>query len=349
MTRCGYCDFNTYTAVELGPGASRESYAETAIAEIRLARRVLGQTTPPVETVFFGGGTPTLLPPDDLGRILAAIRSEFGLAAGAEVTTEANPESVDRRALERLRAAGLTRISFGMQSVREHVLALLDRTHTPGRPQECVAWAREAGFGHVNLDLIYGTPGESADDWRASVEAAIAAGPDHVSAYALIVEDGTRLAARVRRGELPPPDDDAMADRYLVADELLTAQGFGWYEISNWASDAGGRCRHNLVYWTGGNWWGVGPGRTAMSAAPDGGTSSIRRPTRPGWPPGAARRRPARCSTGKTDASNGSCWSFGWPAGARSAFSMSTGSARRHGRPRRGCSSSEPTKADAQC
>jgi putative oxygen-independent coproporphyrinogen III oxidase len=259
-TRCGYCDFNTYTAVELGSGASRDSYAGLAIAEVRLARKVLGAAAPEVSTVFFGGGTPTLLPPGDLGDILAAIEAEFGLASDAEVTTEANPESVDERSLAQLREIGFTRISLGMQSAAEHVLAVLDRSHSPGRAEQCVAWARAAGFAHVSLDLIYGTPGESGQDWERSVRSAIEAGPDHISAYALTVEEGTRLAARVRRGELAPPDDDEMADRYLAADELLASAGMGWYEISNWAAAPGSACRHNLLYWSGGNWWGVGPG-----------------------------------------------------------------------------------------
>ncbi|HEX2316305.1 MAG TPA: radical SAM family heme chaperone HemW [Thermomonospora sp.] len=260
VTRCGYCDFNTYTATELGPGASRETYADTVVSEIRLARQVLGEADLPVETVFFGGGTPTLLPPEDLGRILSAIDAEFGLTPGAEVTTEANPESVDEDYLGKLRAAGFTRVSYGMQSAREHVLAVLDRTHTPGRIPQVVEWTRNAGFGHINLDLIYGTPGESDADWRASLEAALAAGPDHVSAYALIVEEGTRLAAQVRRGELTAPDDDAMADRYLMAEEMLGSAGLRWYEISNWATGPEAACRHNLLYWTGADWWGAGPG-----------------------------------------------------------------------------------------
>ncbi|MFD9945089.1 radical SAM family heme chaperone HemW [Nonomuraea sp. NPDC059023] len=260
VTRCGYCDFNTYTAAELGPGASHRDYADTAIDEVRLARRVLGTADLPVETVFFGGGTPTLLPAGDLARILAAIDEEFGLRPGAEVTTEANPESVDPGYLAELRAGGFNRISFGMQSAKEHVLKVLDRHHTPGRAAQAVREARQAGFAHVNLDLIYSTPGESDDDWRASLEAAIAAGPDHVSAYSLIVEEGTRLAARIRRGELPMPDDDVAADRYLIADELLAKAGYSWYEVSNWASSEAGRCRHNLLYWTGGDWWAVGPG-----------------------------------------------------------------------------------------
>ena len=259
-TRCGYCDFNNYTAAELGSGASRDSYAGLAIAEVRLAREVLGPAAPPASTVFFGGGTPTLLPSGDLGQILAAIEGEFGLAPGAEVTTEANPESVDERSLAELRETGFTRISLGMQSAAEHVLAVLDRSHSPGRAAQCVGWARSAGFAHVSLDLIYGTPGESAGDWERSVNSAIEAGPDHISAYALTVEEGTRLAARVRRGELAPPDDDELADRYLAAGELLGSAGMSWYEISNWAAGPGSACRHNLLYWSGGNWWGVGPG-----------------------------------------------------------------------------------------
>ena len=259
-TRCGYCDFNTYTATELGPGASRDSYAGLAIAEVRLARRVLGATSLPVTSVFFGGGTPTLLPPAALAGILRAIDGEFGLAGDAEVTVEANPETVDERVLAALRASGMTRVSLGMQSAVPHVLDVLDRVHEPGRPARCARWARAAGFAHVSLDLIYGTPGESDADWRESLAAALAAGPDHISAYALIVEEGTALAARVGRGEVAAPDDDVMADRYLIADEALSARGLAWYEISNWAACDAARCRHNLLYWTGGDWWGIGPG-----------------------------------------------------------------------------------------
>ncbi|HEY2316133.1 MAG TPA: radical SAM family heme chaperone HemW [Streptosporangiaceae bacterium] len=260
MTRCGYCDFNTYTATELGSGASRESYAALAIAEIRQAGRVLAGRAGPVQTVFFGGGTPTLLPSADLIAIVRAIDAEFGIAADAELTTEANPETVDERVLADLLAGGFTRISLGMQSAVPHVLAVLDRVHSPGRPEQCVAWARAAGFDQVSLDLIYGTPGESDADWQVSLDRALAAGPDHISAYSLIVEEGTRLAARIRRGELPAPDDDVLADRYLIADERLGAAGLCWYEVSNWASNAQAQCRHNQLYWTGGDWWGVGPG-----------------------------------------------------------------------------------------
>jgi oxygen-independent coproporphyrinogen-3 oxidase len=258
--RCGYCDFNTYTATELGGGASQASYADTAVEEVRLARRVLGDVDAPVSTVFLGGGTPTLLPPADLVRVLHAIRDEFGLAADAEVTTESNPDSVDEAALAALRDGGFTRVSFGMQSAVPHVLQVLDRTHDPRRVPRVVEWARAAGFDEVSLDLIYGTPGESLDDWRTSLESALACEPDHLSAYALIVEDGTALARQVRRGDVPMPDDDDLADKYLLADDLLTAAGLDWYEVSNWARRPESACRHNLAYWRGTDWWGVGPG-----------------------------------------------------------------------------------------
>ncbi|WP_410811458.1 radical SAM family heme chaperone HemW [Micromonospora sp. 067-2] len=260
-SRCGYCDFNTYTASELGGGASREGYADTVLAELALAARVLGDTPPPrVDTVFVGGGTPTLLPADDLARILDGIDRTWGLAADAEVTTEANPESVTPESLKLLRAAGYTRISLGMQSAAPGVLAILDRRHSPGRATAAALEARDAGFEHVNLDLIYGAPGERAEDFAASLEQVVAAGVDHVSAYALIVEDGTRLAARMRRGELPYPSDDVAADRYLAAEAALDAAGLSWYEVSNWARTDEARCRHNLLYWTGADWWGLGPG-----------------------------------------------------------------------------------------
>jgi len=257
-SRCGYCDFNTYTA---GEGVRPDGYVDAVLAELALAARVLRDGSPRrVDTVFVGGGTPTLLPPVDLARILDAIDRTWGLSADAEVTTEANPESVTPQSLAALRVAGFTRISLGMQSAAPHVLAVLDRRHTPGRAAAAATEARAAGFAHVSLDLIYGTPGETAADFAGSLAMALDAGVDHVSAYALIVEDGTRLAARIRRGELPYPDDDLAADRYLAADYTLSGAGFSWYEVSNWARTPGDRCRHNLLYWTGGDWWGLGPG-----------------------------------------------------------------------------------------
>ena len=261
-TRCGYCDFNTYTAAELGagPGASRAGYVAAAIQELDLAARVLGPDAPVVSTIFVGGGTPTLLPPDDLGRLVTAVRDRFGLAEDAEVTTESNPESIDAAGLCRLRELGFNRISFGMQSVVPHVLATLDRMHSPGRSQRVVAEAKAAGFANTSFDLIYGTPGESLDDWLASIDAALAAPTEHISAYALIVEEGTRLAARIRRGELPTPDDDDLSDKYLMAEERLTAAGHTAYEVSNWSTSPATRCRHNLGYWRSHHWWGIGPG-----------------------------------------------------------------------------------------
>jgi oxygen-independent coproporphyrinogen-3 oxidase len=259
-TRCGYCDFNTYTASELKDGAGRGGYVDAVLGELALARRVLGDAAPPVETVFLGGGTPTLLAPAELARILYGVEEAFGLAPGAEVTTEANPESVDAGSLSALRAAGFTRISIGMQSAVPHVLATLERTHTPGRAAAAATEARAAGFEHVSLDLIYGTPGESEEDWRSSLAAALAAEPDHLSAYALIVEPGTRLAAQIHRGALPAVDDDVLAERYELADAALGAAGLEWYEVSNWAAAPDAVCRHNLGYWRGGDWWGIGPG-----------------------------------------------------------------------------------------
>jgi putative oxygen-independent coproporphyrinogen III oxidase len=259
--RCGYCDFNTYTATELGGGASQASYAGTAARELDLAVGVLSAPgrLPVVDTVFFGGGTPTLLPADDLLGLLSAIRDRFGLASDAEVTTEANPDSVTPKSLQQLAAGGVTRVSFGMQSAVPKVLATLDRTHDPDRVPAAVGWAREAGLA-VSLDLIYGTPGESVADWQASIAAALDCRPDHLSAYALVVEEGTKLAARVRRGELPMPEDDDEATKYELADAAFGAAGLRWYEISNWARTPSDECRHNLGYWRDGDWWGIGPG-----------------------------------------------------------------------------------------
>lgn len=257
--RCGYCDFNTYTATELR-GVKQSDYASQTLLELELARRVLepvGERR--VQTVFFGGGTPTLLPAEDLARMLDGVRQTWGLANGAEVTTEANPDSVSRDSIHRLADAGFTRISFGMQSAVPHVLATLERTHDPERIPLVVAWAKEAGL-QTSLDLIYGTPGESLDDWRASLDLALAQQPDHLSAYALIVEQGTKLARQIAHGDVPAPDDDLHADMYELADEVLADAGYGWYELSNWAASDATRSRHNLAYWTGQDWWGVGPG-----------------------------------------------------------------------------------------
>lgn len=259
--RCGYCDFNTYTATELR-GVKQSDYASQAVLEVAHSARILegsGVPARPAATVFFGGGTPTLLPAENLARMLDAVREHHGLAPGAEVTSEANPDSVDRDYLQTLKDAGFTRVSFGMQSAVPHVLATLERTHDPARVPLVVAWAREVGLD-VSVDLIYGTPGESLADWRASLEHAIAQQPDHISAYSLIVEDGTKLARQIKRGEVAQPDEDLQADMYELADELLGAAGYEWYEVSNWARGDEHRSQHNLAYWRSNDWWGIGPG-----------------------------------------------------------------------------------------
>lgn len=267
--RCGYCDFNTYTASELR-GARQDAYADTLIQEIALAHEVLAERGPlrPLSTVFFGGGTPTLLPPGDLGRMLGAAVDAFGILDDAEVTVEANPDTVTPSVARELAAAGVTRMSIGMQSAVPHVLAALDRTHRPENVRTAVDAARAAGLA-VSVDLIYGAPGESLADWRTSVDTAIALDPDHISAYALIIEDGTKLARQIRRGDVPAPDDDLQADMYEFVDARLADEGYDWYEVSNWARRATAetaagcrdqRSRHNMAYWRGTDWWGFGPG-----------------------------------------------------------------------------------------
>lgn len=259
--RCGYCDFNTYTASELR-GTRQEDYAGEASAEVRFAGEVMRRAGLPareVSTVFFGGGTPTLLPGNQLADMLAAIRDEWGLAPGAEVSIEANPDTVTPELVDTLAQAGFTRVSMGMQSAVPEVLATLDRTHQPEMVAKAVAWVKAAGL-QVSLDLIYGTPGETLANWRTSLESAIACEPDHLSAYALIVEHGTKLARQIRRGEVAKPDDDLHATMYELADELLTEAGYEWYEISNWSSAESTQSRHNRSYWTGEDWWAIGPG-----------------------------------------------------------------------------------------
>ena len=259
--RCGYCDFNTYTATELR-GVTRQSFVDDLLAEIAFAERVLadnGSPRRPAATVFIGGGTPTLLPEGDIARVLDTVRASFGIADGAEVTIEANPDTVTRQSLRAFADAGVTRVSVGMQSAVPRILSILDRTHEPASVGTAVAWARQAGL-QTSVDLIYGTPGETLDEWRASLSAAIALETDHVSAYSLIVEEGTALERRIRRGELDPIDDDTHADMYEMADALLTEAGFDWYEVSNWSRGADTQSRHNLSYWQGTDWWGFGPG-----------------------------------------------------------------------------------------
>ena len=256
--RCGYCDFNTYAPGEV-EGATREGYVEAALREMALAETVMAGDGRPASTVFFGGGTPTMLDAVALVALLDGVRATWGLAAGAEVTTEANPDSVTPESLGALASAGFTRVSFGMQSAVPHVLATLERTHDPANVERAVAWARQAGL-KVSLDLIYGTPGETLEDWRASVGAALALAPDHLSAYALVIEPGTRMGGQLRRGQIAPTDPDTQADMYEAADEAFEAAGYSWYEVSNWARTPADACHHNMAYWTSQDWWGVGPG-----------------------------------------------------------------------------------------
>jgi putative oxygen-independent coproporphyrinogen III oxidase len=259
--RCGYCDFNTYTATELR-GVTQNSFLDDLLAEIRFSRSVLSAAGLPVRkfsTVFFGGGTPTQLSANQLVEALAVLRSEIGIVDGAEVTTEANPDNVDDEYLATLSAGGFTRVSLGMQSAVPSVLKTLDRTHDPENVSKAVAAAKRAGI-QVSVDLIYGAPGETVEQWAESVRSAIALNPDHISAYSLIVEEGTKLARQIRNGELPQPDEDQQAEKYELADSLLSAAGFDWYEVSNFSRSLETRSAHNLAYWMSNDWWGYGPG-----------------------------------------------------------------------------------------
>lgn len=257
-TRCGYCDFNTYTPTETETSCG--AYLDALDKELALgAEKTREHGYGPAQTVFIGGGTPSLLGAEGLGRILSTIKDTFGLADGAEVTTESNPESTSPQFFDGLLEAGFTRVSLGMQSASTPVLKVLDRRHTPGRAVAAAKEALAAGFAHVNLDLIYGTPTETDDDVRSSLDAVLSAGVDHVSAYSLIVEDGTAMSRKIRRGELPAPSEDVYARRYEMIASTLEGAGFEWYEVSNW-SKTGGQCQHNLIYWRGGRWWGAGPG-----------------------------------------------------------------------------------------
>jgi oxygen-independent coproporphyrinogen-3 oxidase len=262
VKRCGYCDFNTYTPGELKPGSDiaqvSNGYIDLLIHEGKIAHSEV-KTTKPIETIFFGGGTPTLMEPADLGRVLKSLEADFGFASDIEITIEANPDTVSKEKLADLREVGINRISFGMQSAVPHVLAVLDRTHNPENVIKATTWAREVGFEQVSADLIYGAPGESLKDWETTIDAALALPITHISAYALIVESGTKLAAQVKRGEVIIPEDDQTADKYLMADEKFRKAGFNWYELSNWSKPEG-ECRHNMAYWEGADWWGLGPG-----------------------------------------------------------------------------------------
>ena len=262
IKRCGYCDFNTYTPAELQITSELKdisnSYIDLLISEIKSARIEVGESAV-IPSIFFGGGTPSLMQASDIGRVISTIKDQFNLAKYAEITLETNPDTVTKEKLAQFLAAGVNRLSFGMQSAVPHVLATLDRTHNPDNLPQVTKWAKEVGFKEISVDLIYGTPGESKEDWQRSIDAALSLPITHISAYALIVEEGTKLAAQIKRGEVGNVDDDLSADKYIMADQAFTSAGFNWYELSNWAKP-NSESRHNIFYWLGKNWWGAGPG-----------------------------------------------------------------------------------------
>ena len=262
IKRCGYCDFNTYTPAELQITSELKdisnSYIDLLISEIKSARIEVGESAV-IPSIFFGGGTPSLMEASDIGRVISTIKDQFNLAKDAEITLETNPDTVTKEKLAQFLAAGVNRLSFGMQSAVPHVLATLDRTHNPDNLPQVTKWAKEVGFKEISVDLIYGTPGECKEDWQRSIDAALSLPITHISAYALIVEEGTKLAAQIKRGEVGNVDDDLSADKYIMADQAFTSAGFNWYELSNWAKP-NSESRHNIFYWLGKNWWGAGPG-----------------------------------------------------------------------------------------
>ena len=262
IKRCGYCDFNTYTPSELqittGLNDISNSYIDLLIKEIEFARAEVGENVA-VPSIFFGGGTPSLMQASDIGRVISTIKNRFNLSAEAEITMECNPDTVSKDSLTQFKEVGVNRLSFGMQSAVKHVLDTLDRTHNPDNLLQVTNWADQIGFKEISVDLIYGTPGESISDWQTSIDAALSLPITHISAYALIVEEGTKLAAQIKRGQVNPVDDDLAAEKYLIADQAFTSAGFDWYELSNWAKP-NSASKHNLAYWLGDNWWGAGPG-----------------------------------------------------------------------------------------
>ena len=256
--RCGYCDFNTYTPSELDREDQIESWLNSAVKEIELARRVLKEELT-IDTIFFGGGTPSLLDSNTVVNFIQSVKSNFKLKPGLEITIEANPDSITEEKSQRWLNSGINRVSIGMQSSTKEVLKKLDRTHNPDNVSHSVDILKKSGFDNFSLDLIYGTPGESLNDWENSLKDAIALNPPHISAYSLVIEPGTKMGAQLNRGEISQVNDDEAADKYQLADEMLNKNNYSWYEISNWAKKDK-ECKHNLNYWLGNNWWGIGPG-----------------------------------------------------------------------------------------
>lgn len=257
--RCGYCDFNTYTAAELGE-VRREDFHRALAAEIVWSATQMqsaGFVPRQFDTVFFGGGTPTLFSPQQLDHLLKQLRNEFGLNQQAEITVEANPDTLSQSYLEQLRDVGVNRLSIGVQSFDATVLRVLDRTHDATRVADIIHAAKAADF-EVSIDLIYGSPGETLESWRRTLSAALQCEPDHISAYSLIVEAGTAMERKIRRGQLANIDEDLQADMHQLAAETLDQHGYRWYEISNWTRSS--ESQHNLAYWKSNDWWGYGPG-----------------------------------------------------------------------------------------
>jgi oxygen-independent coproporphyrinogen-3 oxidase len=256
--RCGYCDFNTYTPSELDRDDQIESWLQSAIKETIFARKILVEELT-VDTIFFGGGTPSLLEASVIKEFINNVSKHFKLKKDLEITLEANPDTITQSKAEDWLKAGINRISLGMQSSATNVLQVLDRTHNPANVLSSVEILKKAGFTNFSLDLIYGTPGESLEDWSNSLKDAIAINPPHISAYSLVIEPGTRMGSQLSRGEIKAVSDDDAADKYQLAEKLLNENGYSWYEISNWAKE-NKECQHNLNYWKGNNWWGIGPG-----------------------------------------------------------------------------------------
>lgn len=259
--RCGYCDFNTYISSEL-QDVSQAGFSSVLASEIEFSKRALentGLSMPPISSVFFGGGTPTQLPASDLGSLLLKLDEVFGLAENVEVTTEANPDDLSENYLLQLAKSGFTRISLGMQSAVPKVLEVLDRTHNPSAVAPAIQMAKNAGLG-TSVDIIYGSPGETIEDFKRTLDAVVSIDPSHVSAYSLIVEPGTKMHRKISRGELPAPDPDLQAEMYEYLDSQLKSAAYHWYELSNFAKDKKFESVHNRAYWSAKNWWGYGPG-----------------------------------------------------------------------------------------
>jgi oxygen-independent coproporphyrinogen-3 oxidase len=256
--RCGYCDFNTYTPSELDRDDQIESWLQSAIKETIFARKILGESLT-VDTIFFGGGTPSLLEASVIKEFINNVSKHFKLKKDLEITLEANPDTITQSKAEDWLKVGINRISLGMQSSAANVLQVLDRTHNPANVLSSVEILKKAGFTNFSLDLIYGTPGESLEDWANSLKDAITINPPHISAYSLVIEPGTKMGSQLSRGEIKAVSDDDAADKYQLAEKLLNENGYSWYEISNWAKE-NKECQHNLNYWKGNNWWGIGPG-----------------------------------------------------------------------------------------